>query len=112
MVCGWLVDDGHHMRQLGDGATYFGRILDFDDPVHLAESKADQNLLLVATEKGEVALVEANSQRRNELGRFQAIQGKTWNHPVVAHGRLFVRNGTEMACFRLNDNVGETNKQQ
>jgi outer membrane protein assembly factor BamB len=62
---------------------------------------ADQGLLVVLTEKGEVALVEANPASCKELGRFQAIKGKTWNHPVVAHGKLFVRNGAEAACFAL-----------
>jgi outer membrane protein assembly factor BamB len=62
---------------------------------------ADQGLLLILLEGGEVALVEANPERHVELGRFKAIDGKTWNHPVVAHGKLFVRNGEEMACFAL-----------
>jgi len=61
----------------------------------------DQGLLLVLSEKGEVALVAVNSERLNELARFQAIKGKTWNHPVVAHGRLYVRNAEEMACYRI-----------
>ncbi|HZY84101.1 MAG TPA: PQQ-binding-like beta-propeller repeat protein [Gemmataceae bacterium] len=65
---------------------------------------ADQGLLLVTSEKGEVALVEASPAGHKQLGKFQALKGKTWNHPVVAHGKLFVRNGAEMACFEL---VGE-----
>jgi outer membrane protein assembly factor BamB len=62
---------------------------------------ADQDLLLVLSEKGEVALLEANSEKRVELGKFKAIKGKTWNHPVIAHGKLFVRNGEEIACYQL-----------
>ena len=34
-------------------------------------------------------------------GRFQAVTGKTWNHPVAAHGYLYVRNAEEMACYDL-----------
>jgi outer membrane protein assembly factor BamB len=62
---------------------------------------ADQSLLLILSEKGEVAIVEAIPECHQELARFQAIEGKTWNHPVVAHGKLFVRNGEEAACYQL-----------
>jgi outer membrane protein assembly factor BamB len=61
----------------------------------------DQDLLLVVSEKGVVALVEAQSEKHHEIAQFQAIKGKTWNHPVIAGGKLFVRNGEEAACYRL-----------
>jgi outer membrane protein assembly factor BamB len=67
---------------------------------------ADQNLLLVLSEQGKVALVEANPDKFNEVASFQALEGKTWNHPVVAHGKLFVRNGEEMACYELTPEAG------
>jgi outer membrane protein assembly factor BamB len=62
---------------------------------------ADQSLLLVTSETGEAILLAANPKRHEELGRFQAVNGKTWNHPVIAHGRLYVRNAEEMACYEL-----------
>ena len=57
--------------------------------------------LLVAAESGEVALVEASPGAVREIARFQAIEGKTWNHPVVNRGRLFIRNSQEAACYDL-----------
>jgi len=62
---------------------------------------AKQGLLVILTEKGEVALVEAKPQAHKELGKIKAIEGKTWNHPVIANGKLFIRNGEEIACLEL-----------
>ncbi len=78
-------------RQWKRGRYGYGQLLLVDD------------MLLVQAESGEVILVEATPDRFQELTRFQAIKGKTWNHPVLSRGKLFVRNATEAACYDIGE---------
>jgi len=62
---------------------------------------ADQDLLLLISEQGELVLVEAKAEQLTELASFKAIEGKTWNHPIIVDNILMVRNTSEMAAFSL-----------
>jgi outer membrane protein assembly factor BamB len=59
--------------------------------------------LIVLTEDGDLALVRATPEAHQEVARFAAIDGKTWNHPAIADGILLVRNINEMAAFDLTE---------
>jgi len=59
------------------------------------------NFLLILSEKGNLALVEVNPQKFNELAAYPAIRGKTWNTPALANNHLLVRNAEEAAYFQL-----------
>jgi outer membrane protein assembly factor BamB len=73
-----------------DGDYRFGQILRSND------------LLLVLSESGEMVLVEAKPDVANHvLGRFQAIEGMTWNNIALAGPYLVVRNAEEAACYEL-----------
>jgi len=57
------------------------------------------DMLLVLAEEGDVVLVAASPDGFQELHRIPALTGTTWNHPVVANGKLLVRNSTTAACY-------------
>jgi outer membrane protein assembly factor BamB len=57
--------------------------------------------VLVLSEAGELVLLKASPDAPQEVARFVALEGKTWNHPAVSGGILLVRNAREMAAFRI-----------
>jgi outer membrane protein assembly factor BamB len=57
--------------------------------------------LVITTEEGDVVLVRATPDGHHEIGRTNAVEGRTLNHPALVDGFLVVRNGTEMAVFDL-----------
>lgn len=65
--------------------------------------------LVVVCANGDLALVEASPEKWNELARFPALHGKTWNYPAISGGRLLLRNGAEMACYEIAPPVAGTN---
>ena len=61
----------------------------------------DSKLLLVLAEDGRVVLLKADPSEHAEVASFKALEGKTWNHPVVVGDRLYARNAQEAAAFQL-----------
>jgi len=77
-------------KRMWRGDEYgFGQLLAVDD------------LLLIQSESGDVALVAAVPDGFHEIGRFAALTGKTWQGPALSGHRLLVRNDHEAACYEL-----------
>jgi outer membrane protein assembly factor BamB len=59
------------------------------------------NVLLIQSERGPVALVDASPSGLHELTALPALSSKTWNVPAIAGEYLLVRNDLEAVCYRL-----------
>ena len=57
--------------------------------------------LLVLSDRGALALVEATPEAYRELGRVQAMNGKAWTSPSIAGGRIFLRDQDEIVAYDL-----------
>jgi outer membrane protein assembly factor BamB len=65
---------------------------------------ADGNLYCFS-ENGVVGLVEASPTGYKEKGRFRIVPGdlKTWTHPVVVGGRLYLRDQDTIYAYDVRD---------
>jgi outer membrane protein assembly factor BamB len=61
---------------------------------------ADEKLL-VLSDRGKLAMIEATPTGYNELAQAQVIEGKSWTSPTFADGKIYLRNQKEMACYDL-----------
>jgi len=54
-------------------------------------------------ENGTMALIEANPRKYELKGNFDIAinNGKSWAHPVVFNGRLYLRDQDEMICYDI-----------
>jgi outer membrane protein assembly factor BamB len=48
--------------------------------------------LIVQTDKGELVVAKATPESFDEISRAQVLSGRCWMTPVLAKGRLYVRN--------------------
>ncbi len=60
------------------------------------------NKMLLLSDQGEMTLASVTPEGFRNLGSFQALGGKCWTPPVVANGRVYVRNAAgELVCYLL-----------
>lgn len=70
---------------------------------------ADSMLYCVSEDDGQVVLIEASPEAWQEHGRFtldpqttiRADRGKIWVHPVIAGGKLYLRDQDLLYCYDI-----------
>jgi outer membrane protein assembly factor BamB len=72
---------------------------------------AEGRLYLLGEKEGEVVLIEASTEAWKEHGRFKLDplseerkpDGGIWTHPVIANGRLYLRDQNYVYCYDVRD---------
>jgi outer membrane protein assembly factor BamB len=72
---------------------------------------AEGLLYLYGQSKGTMTLVEATTEKWTEKGRFEIPEkskfprrsGLIWTHPVIAHGKLYLRDHEMLFCYDITD---------
>lgn len=62
---------------------------------------AASNHLIITAEDGRLVLVKATPEKHDEVIEIQALQGRSWNVPAIANGKLLIRNATDMAMYNI-----------
>jgi len=61
----------------------------------------DGTIIALDGRTGEVAMVEVTAEAYKELGRFAGLGGQSWTAPIIADGKLIIRNKSALAVYNL-----------
>lgn len=62
--------------------------------------KVDDKLFILS-DKGQLIIAEAIPDAFVELKSVQPLEGKSWTAPSFVNGKVYVRNLTHMACYKI-----------
>lgn len=98
----YAIDGNNGKAQLRCLEVATGKVLwTFKDPNHGALTAADGRLIVIG-EKGELFVGEAKPEGFTPSARAQVSGGKFWTVPVLANGRLYIRNSEGLVtCLEM-----------
>jgi hypothetical protein len=70
---------------------------------HAGILRTGNNKLLVLDDAGGLKLIEADPKGYRELCKVPKVCGGTFVNPVVADGKLYVRDDKEVICLQLTE---------
>jgi outer membrane protein assembly factor BamB len=62
---------------------------------------ADGVIIAMDGKAGDVVMAEASPRAYRELGRIKPLGGQSWTAPIIADGKLIIRNKNTLACLAL-----------
>jgi len=103
--------DGHLYGSDGDESKAASlKCIDFatgaekwnDDAVGFCSLMAADGKLIIMSAKGELIIAKANPAKFEPISRTPVLKGRCWSAPVLANGRIYVRNAAgDMVCLSV-----------
>ncbi len=100
---GWLCQEIETGKAVWEDRQFFGKG---------SMTWADGHLYCYTEDRGDVALVKATPRQWQKVSQFSIPektkiarkQGKIWTPPVIAHGRLYLRDNDLIFCYDIKEN--------
>lgn len=61
----------------------------------------DGKLIVLDGRSGELVMCKLNTEAYEELGRITPLGGQSWTAPIIANGKLYVRNKQALVCLDI-----------
>jgi len=87
-----------HCMDISNGKSLWKR--DGVGKYHASLLRTGDHKLIMVEEAGSMVLIDPDPKAYRELARTK-ICGKTWAHPALADGRLYIRDDKELVCVDL-----------
>ena len=112
---GGVIALGNYVFGYSDGRGWICQELSTGKPVWEEKGRLGKGALVFADgcfylrqedKSGPIALIEASAQGYVELGRFDPPDRRdknAWAHPVIAGGRLYLRDQDVLLCYRVKN---------
>ena len=100
--------DGRHERGSNFRCVEFmtGKVMwTADEGLGRASFFMAEGHLVALGERGRLALIEVSPEAYKEKARVRASNRRVWTPPILAQGRLYIRNEREVRCFDLRANA-------
>jgi outer membrane protein assembly factor BamB len=68
---------------------------------HASLLRTGDDKLLLVEEAGNLVLLDPDPKQYRELSRANKVCGKTWAHPALANGKLYLRDEKKLICVQV-----------
>ena len=104
-VGNYVFGSGHNNRFWFCLNWYTGEVMWQERGLNNGVVIANDGMLYLYTDRGEIVLVRATPERLDIVGRFPITLGtdQHWAHPIIYNGMLIVRRGDTLMAFDLKE---------